>query len=331
MELPPEAVERFRADLDRLQPDLEGDDRFGVAVSGGPDSLALLLLAHAALPGRVVAATVDHGLRPESSNEASFVANLCRSLGIDHETLRVEVGRGNLQDRARAARYAALLRSFGMRRAGVFATAHHADDQAETVLMRLARGSGLEGLSGVRARRVIVSDDPLCEYLLLRPLLGWRKSELAAIVEGAGIEPVRDPSNDDDRFDRVRVRRMLDALPDLDPVAIARSAEWLQDAGEVVADQVATVLSLHVHQDGKAVWFYAGWPRIVEVEVVVDILRRFGSEVSRTAAARLVLQMRSVRHATLGGVRVRRALHRKHANTQVDAWLFEREGPRRSG
>lgn len=300
-------------------------------MSGGPDSLALLLLAHAALPGRVAAATVDHGLRTESAAEAAMVARVCRDLGIDHETVRVELEPGNLQDRARDARYAALCGSFGKRGIDTFATAHHADDQAETVLMRLTRGSGLAGLAGVRARRVIVGENPLGEYVLVRPLLHWRRAELGEIVERAGLVPVADPSNEDDRFDRARMRKVLAALPDLDPLAIARSAEFLQDAEEVVADQIAYVRSLKVTRDGDTLWYQWGWPRLVELEVVADILAEFGADVTRSAVARLIEQVRRDGHGTLGGVMVRRAWHQADAITQRDAWRFDREPPRRTG
>ncbi|MEC7398775.1 MAG: tRNA lysidine(34) synthetase TilS, partial [Pseudomonadota bacterium] len=118
-------------------------------MSGGPDSLALLLLAQAAFPGMVEAATVDHGLRSESADEARFVAGLCRDRGIPHEILTCAVEAGNMQDRARSARYAALDQWAKEHAIAAIATAHHADDQAETLLMRLNRGSGLSGLSGI--------------------------------------------------------------------------------------------------------------------------------------------------------------------------------------
>src|SRR5690349_14015282 len=98
-------VKRFRADLRRFGPGVGEGGKFGVAVSGGPDSVALLLLAHAALPGGVIAATVDHGLRPEAVGEARMVARLCADLKVPHETVEVTVEPGNLQEQAREARY----------------------------------------------------------------------------------------------------------------------------------------------------------------------------------------------------------------------------------
>ena len=300
-------------------------------MSGGPDSLALLLLAHAALPGRVVAATIDHGLRAESADEAAMVGRLCERLGISHDTVSVTLEPGNVQDRARKARYQALCRSFGACGAGTFATAHHADDQAETVLMRLNRGSGVAGLAGIRTRRVVISDDPLGEFLLVRPLLRWRREELEAIVAAVGIEPARDPSNDDDRYDRARVRHVLAELPWIDPVAVARSAEHLQDAEATVRDAVAAVHARCIFRDGAATWFYRGHAPLVELEIVLSILQDYGARVSRSEAAQMVEQLRREHHATLGGVAARRDWHRKDRLTQVDAWRFEPEPPRRSG
>ncbi|WP_374408904.1 tRNA lysidine(34) synthetase TilS [Pelagerythrobacter sp.] len=199
-------------------------------MSGGPDSLALLLLAHAAMPGAIAAATVDHGLRPESASEVAMVGQVCARLGIHHDTLRVELARGNVQDAARQARYAAL-ESWALGRGlDALATAHHADDQAETLVMRLNRGSGVSGLAGVRATtRVPGGDLPL-----LRPLLGWRRAELAAVVQAAGLEPAHDPSNRDERFDRVRIRRALADADWLDPLALSRSADHLADADDAL-------------------------------------------------------------------------------------------------
>lgn len=211
--LPEAAVERFRDDLERLIP--AGGKRLGIAVSGGPDSLALLLLCNAAFPGQCFAATVDHRLRAESAAEAQYVAETCASLGVPHTTLvPAHPIVGSIQSAARAARYALLVRWADENGIVAILTAHHADDQAETLLMRLNRGAGIGGLAGVRA-----VNGPI-----VRPLLHWRRQELADIVKASGIEPVSDPSNEDDRFDRVRIRKAIAASDWLDPVAMARSA-----------------------------------------------------------------------------------------------------------
>ena len=191
-------------------------------MSGGPDSLALLLLASAALPGCVEAATVDHRLREGSAAEAAFVATLCASLGIPHQTLTVTWDRvpdSNLQGAARERRYGLLADWASSRGLGAVATAHHADDQAESLLMRLVRGAGVRGLAGIRPGRPLTADVDL-----LRPLLGWRRDELRRIVDSAGIQPVDDPSNRDDRFSRTAVRELLARSKLLEPTRLAASA-----------------------------------------------------------------------------------------------------------
>ena len=207
-DLPPadsEAVSRFAADLARVWPEgaARGEARLGIAVSGGPDSCALLLLAAAAMPGRIAAATVDHGLRAESADEARFVADLCAAIDVEHAVLPVTVEQGNVQAQARAARYRALAEWAAELGLAALASAHHADDQAETLLLRLNRASGVAGLAGVRERGLVSGS----ELLLVRPLLGWRRLELERIVEAAGLNAVADPSNIDDRFDRARLRK----------------------------------------------------------------------------------------------------------------------------
>jgi tRNA(Ile)-lysidine synthase len=278
----------------------------------------------------VIAATVDHGLRPEAPDEAAMVARLCADLKIPHETILVAVDPGNLQAQAREARYEALCRSFGKRRCDVFATAHHADDQAETVLMRLGRGAGLSGLAGIRERRIVVGRDPIGECLVVRPLLHWRRAELVEIVTSAGIDPVRDPSNEDTRFDRVQMRRALAGMPWLDPLAVARSAGFLQDAEQAVEDAMLSVLDRFVFRERDVTWFHAGHGRLIDTEVVAYILQEFDAEPRRSEVAQMVEQLRTERHATLGGVMAKRAWHQKDSLTQVDAWRFEREPPRRN-
>jgi tRNA(Ile)-lysidine synthase len=219
----PETVARFRAGLEALTGPAPG--LLGVAVSGGPDSLALLLLANAAFPGAVRAGTVDHRLRPESAAEAAFVHDVCAGLGVPHATLAADAAiAGNVQAGARALRYRLLARWAAAEGIGWLLTGHHRDDQAETLLMRLQRGAGLAGLAGIRARAEI---DGL---KVARPLLGWPRAELAALVEAAGLAAVRDPSNEDDRYDRARLRRRLAEAEWIDPAPLARSAEALGEA-----------------------------------------------------------------------------------------------------
>jgi tRNA(Ile)-lysidine synthase len=182
----------------------------GVAVSGGGDSLALLLLLQAS-GRRVEAVTVDHGLRAEGAAEAEAVARLCAERGIPHATLRWRdwAGRGNLQAAARGARrrlIAAWARERGL---GAVALGHTLEDQAETFLLRLARGSGVDGLAAMGFAT------PGEGLLWLRPLLEARRADLRAWLAGQGVPWAEDPSNADPAFARVRARAALDPLATL--------------------------------------------------------------------------------------------------------------------
>ena len=209
---------------------LPADSRIALAVSGGPDSMAMLVLAHATLGERVIAATVDHRLRPEAADEAAMVASYCATLSVPHTILTPDtpIAGASIQAQARAARYPLLER--WAEGAAALLTAHHAEDQAETFLMRAARGSGISGLAGIRAKR------DLGGVALLRPLLGWRRHELRAVAEHAGAPFVDDPSNRDDTHDRTRFRRLLEANPWLDPQAIAASAGHLAETELAMSD-----------------------------------------------------------------------------------------------
>nr|WP_255607806.1 tRNA lysidine(34) synthetase TilS [Ancylobacter sp. Lp-2] len=184
-----------------------------LAVSGGPDSTALMLLARQwrrvrAEGPRLCVASVDHGLRPEAAAEAAAVGRLAIDLGLAHEVLQLGMPltmRG-LQEAAREARYAVLARHAEAIGATGIVTAHTLDDQAETVLFRLMRGSGISGLAGMATER------PLEGVALLRPLLGVRKAELIAVCDRAGVGFVEDPSNRDTRFARARLRLLMPLL-----------------------------------------------------------------------------------------------------------------------
>lgn len=308
---------RFRADLDALAP----DGRIALAVSGGPDSLALLLLAHAARPGAIVAATVDHRLRIESRDEARMVARLCDKLQVHHAILDVDVADdpAGLQAAARMARYAALAAFAAAQGAIVLATAHHLDDQAETLLMRLARGSGVAGLSGVRRSRPL-GDAP--GITLIRPLLGWTKAELEEIVAEARIRPVRDPSNQNPRFDRTRARALL-AQGWPKPERLAAVADRLADAEEALAWSTRAFAAERLHvADGGATLDTAGLPHeyrrrlllAVFAALVPGVIPR-GESLDHLIEA---LDRREI--ATLGGLRVQPG----------PPWKFTPEGPRRS-
>ena len=185
---------------------LARETRLLVAVSGGPDSVALtgLLAAWALGEGRPAlhAATVDHGLRAESADEAAAVGSLCERLGVPHRILRWEAPKpaNGVQAAARAARYDLLAREACRLGGAAIVTAHTLDDQAETLLMRMAHGSGPAGLAGMRFR------SRRGEAAILRPLLDVAKARLIATAQARGLPFVHDPSNANPRFERVRWR-----------------------------------------------------------------------------------------------------------------------------
>lgn len=185
--------------------------RLGVAVSGGGDSTALLcLLADIAQTEQVelFAATVDHGLRPESATEAETVAALAQDWNIPHETLKWDGwdGTGNLQDAARRARYHLLTDWAKRLELDAIALGHTADDQAETVLMRLGRAAGVSGLSAMAPARREGG------ITLLRPLLYTTREDLRNYLRAKEVEWIEDPSNHDLRFDRIKARAALSGL-----------------------------------------------------------------------------------------------------------------------
>ncbi|NJC05211.1 tRNA(Ile)-lysidine synthase [Sphingomonas kaistensis] len=295
--VPADAGTRLAAALDRLVP----DGNLGLAVSGGPDSLALLLLAAEVRPGRVRAATVDHALRPDSAGEAAMVAGLCAGLGVPHDILTVTVGAGaSLQAQARAARYAALGEWAARAGLSAVATAHHADDQAETLLMRLARGSGLGGLAGIRETAEIGG----CR--VVRPLLTMRKAALAQIVDAAGWTPVLDPANDDPRHERTRVRHLLASVDWLDAERLARSAAALGEANQAV--EAAVEQARHDHlvltADGIMLRELDLVPREVRRRLLLSALALVETVPSGPELDRMMAALESGRAATVGLAKV---------------------------
>lgn len=322
----PELVDRFRADLVALWPFVAEDwARLGIAVSGGADSLALLLLAHAALPGRVEAATVDHQLRAASGEEAGRTAAYCAQLGVPHQIHRVEVARGNLQDRARAVRYAALGTWCEKRGLHGLATAHQLDDQVETVIMRLNRGSGQAGLAGIRALGTVRD----AGIRLVRPLLTWPRATLKSIVRNAGFEPVLDPSNEDPAFDRARIRKKLASADWINRRGVARSAQLLAEADEAIEWMIGREYTECVTAGPDEAIYRAQRTGIggtlVHSGVLRAIYRGFGLEIGRREAAGLVDRLCAGQKSNIAGVQ---AAIRDVAGERV--WVFKPENPRKA-
>lgn len=332
MQLSAKAPRRFAADLAALWPEDERTGPLGLAVSGGPDSLALFLLAHAALPGEIAVCSIDHGLRPEAAGEVALVERIAGERGIPFTHLSVKLAPGNLQAQARAARYAALAKWAQDKGLGAVATAHHADDQAETLLMRLNRGSGLSGLAGVRARSTIAES----EITLLRPLLSWRKAELAAVVTAAGITAAADPSNTNLAFDRARLRAQLADADWLDPVTLATSAAHLAESWQALEwyaelDWHEMVMRDDAAPGGLGYTYCANVPRVIAIETICKIIAALGGHATRAEAARAWDRLWAGENASLGGVLAQAGVERvEKVGVMMRVWRFRPEPARGS-
>jgi len=310
-----ELAARFAASLARLQPASAGP--IGLAVSGGADSLALLLLTQATRPGSFAVATVDHGLRAEAAAECAAVADLCHARAIPCTVLRVTPAAGNVQSAAREARYAALAGWAAEHGLSAIATGHHADDQAETLLMRLNRGSGLAGLAGIRASGLV----PGTILPLLRPLLGFRRQELAGLVAAHGLRPAEDPSNGDRRFDRVRMRQAIGQADWLDPVAIAASGAHLEEAAAAMSWAAEREWAEQVEQADGALRYRPAAPRAIQLMVAARALAALGQTPRGGDVARLLDRLEAGGSGNVAGVLAR---------ATADGWLFNPEPPRSS-
>lgn len=319
----PELVGRFKAALDRLNP---GGGNIGLAVSGGPDSMAMLLLAHAAIPGRFEVATVNHGLRAEAGDECALVAGVCAERGIACAVLEVTVAAGNVQAKAREARYAALADWLEQRDMDWVATAHHADDQAETLLMRLNRASGLAGLAGIREFSHLLPPDPESGWLrnlyIMRPLLEFRRSELRQVVELAGLAVVTDPSNEDESFDRVRIRKALATADWLDPIALTKSAAHLADANAALDDFALYTWAKYVREHEHGFTYYPHAPGVITLRIIARIIEELGGTARGGEVATMLERLERDEQASLGGVL---------ASRLRNMWYFRPEPPRRTG
>lgn len=319
-----------------------------VAVSGGADSMALMHIAQRALAlvpplpeslrhpdrPRLIVLTVDHGLRSDSAHDADWVADQAEGIGLPCQVLKW-TGRKpskGIQAAARAARYHLLHEALveeakpydGVER--ILLTGHHREDQAETFLMRLARGSGIDGLSAMQDR-AMVATAPMpagafgARIEIARPLLDLPKSRLVATLEAAGLTWREDPSNDRDDFERVRVRKALALLADMgvDSEAMARSAARLSRARSAILRQTAEAVGAHVDwHDGAygsvALEALLDLPEEIAIRVIRRLIGAFGGEAPVPRLSEIEALAERVRAttdrtwparaATLGGCRL---------------------------
>ncbi|HBH26874.1 MAG TPA: tRNA lysidine(34) synthetase TilS [Rhodospirillaceae bacterium] len=278
-----------------------------VAVSGGPDSMALAWLLRER-PG-LVALTVDHGLRPESGAEAERVGRWLAAWGVAHHILRADVPRpqAGLQAWARALRHRLMAALCGQRGIAHLALAHHADDQAETLVFRLAKGSGLTGLAGMRSVQAM---DGLT---LVRPLLAARKADLLALCAQQGVPFVRDPSNASLRFARVRLRSALEVEGGTGP-RLARTAARLARADAALEAWAQEAWSARAHVEGGTTTLdLDGLPEEVRLRLLALAMGRlapspYGPPLEKLERLTAVLaEPAPFRRRTLAGVVVSRS------------------------
>jgi tRNA(Ile)-lysidine synthase len=243
----------------RLQLPLK-NERIIVGVSGGADSVALLLaldeLTRAGKLGlKLIVTHIDHGLRKTSGEDARWVKDLARDLGLEAVIIRVDLEKrnDNLEQAARRARYEAFARLAQKQRAPIVLTAHTLDDQAETIVFNLLRGSGAEGLSGMQSLRPLKQNG---ETLLVRPFLSWaRRADTERYCHDRDIDSRRDEMNEDETFTRVRIRRQLMPLMEsFNPrvtEAISRAGELLKEDNNALDSAAGRLLELSIDGSNK--------------------------------------------------------------------------------
>jgi tRNA(Ile)-lysidine synthase len=326
---PPAAqVARFGRDLAAIAGAQPAADRpLGLAVSGGPDSIGLLLLAAAAFPGAVRAATFDHGLRPEAAAEAALVAALCERLRVPHDVLPPpprDAFAGNLQAQARALRYAALAAWAHAHQLRRVALGHQRDDVAETFLMRARRGAGVGGLAAMRRARPIAPGSPI---LLVRPLLGWAREEVAAVSACLGVAVAQDASNADPRYDRARFRALIASSAELVPSRLALAAQNLRHAEEAIDWALRRELARVREDAGRLCFAPDGLPYELQRRLARHAVQRvriasgLAEPWHEQGLDRLVATLVSGGTGTIAGVK---------AMAKHGEWRFEAAPPRRS-
>jgi tRNA(Ile)-lysidine synthase len=316
-----------------FEPDLKGAKGVVVAVSGGPDSMALLtLLAHWQARPPLFVATIDHGLRPESASEASMVARFAASLGLPHATCLwtgVKPTAG-LQEAARDTRLALLAKVARENDCDTIVTAHHREDQAETILMRLIAGSGIAGLAGMQ--RLTLRGG----LRHVRPFLNVPKARLVATCAARDVAFISDPSNRDERFTRARLRGLQPLL-----AAEGLTVERLTTLGRRAAraEEALAAMAREVMSRSDVAWkgteVSADWavidsaPEEIRLRVLVDLFRQAGGQQLLPRLEQLEVLAEALHAAAAKGGRLRRSLGARLITLSVGGRISLTEAPPR--
>lgn len=301
-------------DIDPLLDILSSYKSITLGVSGGADSLALLFFVvewkkRHSWSGALDVVTVDHGLRAESAAEARFVADICCSLRVQHTILewRPEGVHSNVQGRARAARYDLIAQHMEKTGSEALVLGHHLDDQAETFLDRLTRGSGVYGLSAMAA---VENHGPKGLHIL-RPLLPLSKNQIVSSLEVRGQKWVDDPSNEDEAYKRVRLRKLLKALSDegLSLDGLAETAQRMRRTREALEEWVSSFWSTRVtqHPAGPLAICFDAWQKL-PLEMRLRLLSKALSAAAGTQYPPRLSKLEALEAALHGQGQVKKTL-----------------------
>lgn len=297
--------------------------RIAVGVSGGSDSMALILLAKRWAREHqieLIALTVDHRIRPQSALEARQVEVWMKHHDINHAILTwsQSVPVANLQHEARIMRYQLLMNYCTIHNIPCLWLAHHLQDQAETVISRLMRGSGVDGLTAMQPM-TRQGDKMLC-----RPLLYCMPNQLRAMLCEENQKWIEDPSNQDMRFERVRIRRWLDDLPHKDVLLgrLSKTAQHMARARDFIEQEVDRVFSqiVHVKSDGDAVLNHVAFNTLhpeLALRLMIRIMRLVSGKVYKPRFSTLETLYDALRHPSYSGATLGSCLWSKSKNGNI--------------
>ena len=298
------SLEKLNENFSSIMESVPNGD-IGIGVSGGGDSMALLLLASewALRNDRCIkVATVDHGLRSGSSSECEYVKKICTDLSIEHTTLKwLEKPIGNLQNSARKARHRLFTEWITKKKLCLVMLGHTLDDNAETIMIRLIRGSGIDGLTGISKTKKLNGLD------IFRPLLSFSRKDLRSYLQVKNTRWIDEPSNFDERFERIKIRNVLPQLSKigLTPIKFVALANHMARAKDAINSEVVTFTRLNVIQRPWGDleighYVFTGIPEEYQLRLLSEALRWISGSIYRPRFSSLERLLKNIRDEKLG-------------------------------